>query len=200
MLHRRELFRQASWLIGGAITAPAALVLLHSCEKEDRRDFLPEYFTPEEAAFITAYVDTLLPTTDTPGGLDVNVDIFIDKLMAATAGETEEPSDIQIGIKEFDEGAMAKYGRNFAALNLEERSALFREAEDSSAPYSPQVWGVFVGEQLPITFYRSFKSMAVWAFLSSEKIGTEVLNYDPVPGEYNGDISLESVGGRAWSL
>lgn len=206
MLNRRQLFRHATYLMGGALAAPAALSLLHGCASEDRRTFTPKYFTPEEAAFVTAYVDTLLPRTDTPGGLDVNVDIFIDKVMhvnSQTADAPErrgEPSEMQLGIRAFDEDSRASFNRAFAELDAAERGTLFERAEANDNPYSPRVWGVPVGEQLPIGFYRSFKSFVLWGYLSSEKIATEVLNYDPVPGEYDGDIPLASVGGRAWSL
>ena len=57
-----------------------------------------------------------------------------------------------------------------------------------------------MGEQPPVGFYRSLKSMVLWGYLSSEQIGTEVLVYDPVPGEYDGDYPLSETGGRSWSL
>lgn len=200
MIDRRELLRRAGWLAGATLTAPALLGLLHSCVKEDGLDWEPRYFTADEARFLTAYVDTLLPRTDTPGGLDVNVHLFIDRMMAETAGPGEEPSPMQTGILEFDEGSRTKYGKAFYELDGTQRGELFIAAEDLAPRYQPQVWGTAVGEQPPIGFYSSLKSMAQWAYLSSERIGTEVLNYDPVPGGYNGCIDLASVGGRAYSL
>ncbi len=200
MLNRRELLRRASWLTGGALAAPAMLAILQSCKQEAKASFEPTYFTPAEAAFVTAYVDTLLPKTETPGGLDVGVDRFIDKVMAAAGPRVDAPGDFGSGIRAIDEEASKLHGKAFAELDLAQRGELFAAAEQRSARYSPQVWGTAVGEQPPIDFYRSLKSMALWAYLSSETIATEVLNYDPVPGEYNGDIPLSSVNGRAWSL
>ncbi len=199
-MNRRELFRQGAWLTGGTLLASTALALLQACGREDRRAWTPTYFTAEEAAFVTAYVDTLLPRTETPGGLDVNVDVFIDRVLAETSTPGDGPSALQKGIAEFEASAKTSHGRTFSELDSDQRGGLFADAEERSPRYNPQVWGTTVGEQPPIDFYRSFKSMVLWGYLSSEKIGTEVLNYDPVPGGYDGDISLESVGGRAWSL
>ncbi len=199
-MNRRELFRRGAWLTGGTLLAPTALALLHACGREDRRAWTPTYFNAEEAAFVTAYVDTLLPRTATPGGLDVNVDVFIDRVLAETSTPGDGPSALQEGIAEFEASAKTSHGRAFAELDAEQRGGLFTAAEQRSARYNPQVWGTTVGEQPPVDFYRSFKSMVLWGYLSSEQIGTEVLNYDPVPGTYDGNISLESVGGKAWSL
>ena len=201
MLDRREVLRRISWLAGGAVVAPSVLGFMQSCtpNKPDL-GWTPAFFTEDEARFVASYVDTLLPTTDTPGGLDVGVDRFIDKVMAATRPEGD-PVDLPMnqGIAEFDAGAMKSFGKPFWELEQSQREQLFSEAEKSPR-YQPAVWGTAVGEQPPIGFYRSFKSMALWGYLSSEVIGTEVLNYDPVPGGYDGDIALSSVGGRAWSL
>ena len=198
---RRHLLQSLSFLTGGSVLAPAALsTLLQGCAEADRRSWQPAYLTADEADFLTAYVDTLLPRTDTPGGLDVGVDVFIDKVLAATTTPTDEPSPLQEGIAAFEASAKTAHGDAFAKLTADQRAGLFAAAEERSPRYNPQVWGTAVGEEPPIDFYRSLKSMALWGYLSSEPIGTEVLNYDPVPGGFDGDIPLESVGGRAWSL
>ena len=198
---RRHLLRSLSFLTGGTVLAPAALsTLLQGCATEDRRTWRPAYFTPEEADFLSAYVDTLLPRTDTPGGLDVGVDVFLDKLMAATNAEYDPEGYFSAGIRELEASAKTAHGTAFTKTSPEQRAGLFSAAEQRSPRYNPQVWGTAVGEEPPIDFYRSLKSMCLWAYLSSEEIGLNVLNYDPVPGGYDGDISLASVGGRAWSL
>ena len=198
---RRRALHALSFLTGGSVLAPAALtVALQGCADEDRRTWQPAYFTPEEADFVSGYIDTLLPRTDTPGGLDVGVDVFLDKVMALTTADPTADGPLRQGIREFEASAKTTHGDAFAKLSPEQRTELFAAAEERSPRYNPQVWGTTVGEEPPIDFYRSLKSMALWGYLSSEAIGTEVLNYDPVPGGYDGDIPLEEVGGRAWSL
>ena len=199
-MDRRQVLKNISWLAGGAVVAPSVLGLMQSCTP-DRADlgWVPQYFSEDEARFLASYVDTLLPRTTTPGGLDVGVDRFIDKVMAATNADPKAENPMQKGILEFDGKANTQFGKVFADLEADQRGQLFSEAEKSPR-YQPAVWGTAVGEQPPIGFYRSLKSMVLWGYLSSETVGTEVLNYDPVPGQYDGDIALSSVGGKAWSL
>ena len=199
-MDRRTVLRNISWLAGGAIAAPGVLGLMQSCTP-DKPDlgWTPAFFTDDEARFMTSYVDTLLPQTDTPGGVELGVDRFIDKVMAATTPDDGKPIPMRDGIAEFDGGARTQFGAMFYELEQSQREQLFSEAEKSPR-YQPQVWGTAVGEQPPIGFYRSLKSMALWGYLSSEYVSTELMNYDPVPGQYDGDIALSSVGGKAWSL
>ena len=200
-MNRRQILRALTYLAGVPTLAPAALTLLNGCAppEADAPEWTPAYFTPEEARFITAYVDTLLPKTATPGGVELGVDRFIDKVMAATVPEPTAANPLRDGIRAFDADATNQFGKALWELDQNQRSQLFSAAEKSPR-YQPQVWGTAVGEQPPVGFYRSLKSMALWGYLSTEYVSTELMNYDPVPGEYDGDISLASVGGKAWSL
>jgi len=84
-------------------------------------------------------------------------------------------------------------------LNASDREKVLQAAEKNSGKFSPGVWGTAVGKQEPIGFYRSIKSMAIWAYFSSEEIGKNVLAYDPIPGTYEPCIPVSEVGNR-WSL
>ena len=74
-----------------------------------------------------------------------------------------------------------------------------KKAEAETATFNRGVWGTAVGEQKPVGFYRQLKSQALWAYFSSEEIGKNVLNYDPIPGEYLGCNPVSDVG-KVWSL
>ena len=196
MLNRRDVLRNISWLAGGAVITPA---LLHSCNNEPELGWKPGFFSSDEARFLESYIDTLLPKTDTPGGLEVGVHQFIDRVMAATNTDTEDLLPMQMGMRNFDDDAKNRFGKVFYELEADQRGQLFSDAEKAPR-YQPAVWGTAVGEQPPVGFYRSLKSMVLWGYLSSERIGREVLVYDPVPGEYDGDMPLSETGGRSWSL
>ena len=125
----------------------------------------------------------------------MGVPAFLDRVMAATTPKGDEPSPLQSGILEFDEGARTQYGKSCYELNGPQRGELFTAAEGLAPRYNPQVWGTAVGEQPPVGFSRSLKSMVLWGYLSSETIGTEVLGYNPVPGGYDGCVNLGELGG-----
>ena len=177
---------------------PSLFTLLQACKNEPRLDWQPLFFTVEEAQFIAKLIDLILPRTDTPGGLDVKADIFLDKVFAQAyddAGRAKTRADIA----EFNANCKEKFGDSFISLSKEKQNAVLKAAEANSGKFNGGVWGTAVGKQAPVGFYRSIKSMAIWAYLSSEEIGKNVLNYDPIPMDYQGCLPLSEVGNR-WSL
>lgn len=197
-MNRRNALKKTVMMAGSAVAVPSLFSLLQSCKQQDRLEWEPLFLDNDQARFVSAFVDTLLPRTDTPGGLDVKTDIFLDLVWAKTYDEKGQ-ENIKASIDQFNEDCKKGFGKGFADLGSEERKAVFREHEASSPKFAPKVWGTAVGEQQPITFYRSLKSMVLWGYFSSEEIGMNHLNYDPVPGEYRGCVPLSEIG-NAWSL
>jgi len=202
-MKRRKAIRSSSIALGGLLSGPAILSLLQSCKSEPRggagtANLESEFLSGEESAFIRSFVETILPRTNTPGALDVGVDVFLDKLFAR-AYDSDGQANVRRDIKAFNDNCIKSHGKAFAELEDKDRAAVLKSAESNSGKFGRGVWGKGVGPQPEVSFYRSLKSTAIWAFMTSEKIGTEVLNYDPVPGDYLGCIPVSDVGNK-WSL
>jgi len=197
-MDRRSALKKAGVLAGSAVAIPSFFSLLQSCKSENRLGWQPLFFTEIEAKTIAAILDMILPRTDTPGALDVKSDIFIDKVIAKTYDE-EAQKNMRSEIAAFNSECEKNYGNTFIELNASDREKVLQAAEKNSGKFSPGVWGTAVGKQETIGFYRSIKSMAIWAYFSSEEIGKNVLAYDPVPGTYEPCIPL-SEGQNRWSL
>lgn len=197
-MDRRSALKKTGLAAGAALALPTALSLLQSCQKESRPEWTPEFLTAEEAALVTALVDTVLPRTETPGGLDVKADIFMDRVFARVY-DAEAREALRKELAAFDAQCTAGYGGVFAELGEADRASVLEAQEAAAGKFNPGVWGTAVGEQQPVGFYRNLKSMMVWAYFSSEEIGENVLSYDPIPGGYRGCIPLAEVGNR-WSL
>lgn len=197
-MNRRSALKKAGVLAGSAVAIPSFFSLLQSCKSENRLDWQPLFFTEIEAKTIAVLLDMILPRTDTPGALDVKSDMFIDKVIAKTY-EEEAQKKMRSEIAAFNSECEKNFGGTFIELNASDREKVLQSAEKNSGKYSPGVWGTAVGKQEPIGFYRSIKSMAIWAYFSSKEIGKKVLAYDPIPGTYEPCIPVSEVGNR-WSL
>ncbi|OOG74250.1 gluconate 2-dehydrogenase subunit 3 family protein [Algoriphagus sp. A40] len=197
-MNRREALKKSALALGTAVGAPTLLSLLQSCAKQDRLTWTPQFLSEDQARFISAFVDFLLPKTETPGGLDVKADIFLDLVYAKTYDEAGQ-KNVVAEIEKFNAECKAKFGKVFAELSPEDKTACLKEHEANSPKFAPKVWGTAVGTQEPVGFYRGLKSSVLWAYFSSEEIGKNVLSYDPVPGEFKGCIPLSEVG-NTWSL
>ena len=197
-MNRRKAIRNTGLIAGAAVLVPSLLTILQSCQSDSRLEYQPLFFTKDEAQFISKLVDIILPRTDTPGGLDVKADIFMDKVFAKTNDDAQQKA-IRSEMTKFNENCQKNFGAVFIDLDKNKQEEVLKAAEASSGKFNKGVWGTAVGKQEPVGFYRSIKSMAIWAYLTSEEIGKNVLNYDPVPGEYNGCIPLSDIG-NSWSL
>jgi len=197
-MDRRKALKKTGLLAGAALAMPSMFSLLQSCKNEARLNWQPLFFTENEAKTVSKLVDMILPRTDTPGALDVKVDIFIDKVIAKTYDE-EGQENMRAEIANFNDDCKRNFGDSFIDLNEAKRIEVLKEAEKTSGKFNPGVWGRTVGEQEPIGFYRSLKSTAIWAYFSSEEIGEKVLSYDPIPGIYEPCKPVSEVGNK-WSL
>ncbi|NAS11489.1 gluconate 2-dehydrogenase subunit 3 family protein [Poritiphilus flavus] len=197
-MDRRSAIRNTGLLAGASVTLPTFLSLLQSCKRETRLDWEPEFFTRDEAKTISTLVDMILPRTETPGALDVKVDIFIDKVIARTYEEQDQEA-MRKAIADFNEDCLKNHGSVFNDLNESEKIKVLEAAEKSSGKFNPGIWGITIGNQEPVGFYRSMKAVAIWAYFTSREIGEGVLSYDPIPGNYNGCLPVKDVGNK-WSL
>lgn len=194
-MDRRKALQKTGLLVGAAVAMPSFLSLLQSCKTETRLDWEPLFFDKEEALFIAALVDMILPRTETPGALDVKVDMFLDKVFAMTY-EAEAQHKVRSEIAQFNVNSKQQFGDIFLNLNAANKGAMIQSAEAKSGKFNGSVWGTAAGKQEPVGFYRSLKSMTIWAYFTSEEIGEKVLSYDPIPQQYDGCKPLSDVGNR----
>ncbi|MEM9824653.1 MAG: gluconate 2-dehydrogenase subunit 3 family protein [Bacteroidota bacterium] len=197
-MNRREALKKTGLLGGAALLSTALITLLDSCQTQERLTWEPQFLNIDQAQLITALVDTILPKTDTPGALDVKVDIFLD-LVFAKMYDQQAQQQLVKEMDQFSQTCQKKFGKDFYRLDAKQRTAIL-EAEEANAPkFARKVWGRPVEKQEPVGFYRSIKSMAIWAYCTSEEVGKNVLQYDPIPGDYQGCIPFAEVG-KVWSL
>ncbi|MFL0682149.1 secreted protein [Algoriphagus aquaeductus] len=197
-MNRRDALKKSALALGAAAGAPTLLSLLQACANTDRLSWTPEFLKEDQARFISAFVDFLLPKTETPGGLEVKADVFIDLMYARTYDEGGQ-KQVESDIEAFNADCKTKYGKVFADLSAADKAACFKDHEANSPKFPKKVWGGDVGPREPVGFYRGLKSSVLWAYFSSEEIGKNVLSYDPIPGEFRGCMPLSEVG-NTWSL
>jgi hypothetical protein len=197
-MNRRDAIKNTALIGGSAALSTSFLTLLQSCQGQDRLSWQPQFLSTEHAQLVSALVDTILPTTDTPGGLDVKVDMLIDLLCAKTMNE-EGQKGVVASLDAFNEKCTAEFGKVFHQLSADQKETILEKEEANSPKFGRGVWGYGVGEQPEVGFYRSFKSTVIMGYCTAEEIGKNVLNYDPIPGPYQGCIPLSDVG-KVWTL
>lgn len=189
MIDRRELLHRAAVMLGGAVSASAAAGVLAGCvatppaEGDAPVDY--SWFTPQEAATMTALADQIIPPTDTLGAVAVGTVPYIDNMLA-NYYEPANRTAFRDGLARADREAVAAHGQPFAALSADQQVALMT-AWDQEA---------YANRDEP-HFFRTAKELTTLAFFTSEYGASEFLKYAAVPGELRNDVPYAEIG-RAW--
>ncbi|PKP38835.1 MAG: hypothetical protein CVT98_04645 [Bacteroidetes bacterium HGW-Bacteroidetes-15] len=208
LMNRRTALKNLTLSIGYAVAAPSLFNMLSSCTAE-AETWKPIFLSSDEKYLVTNLVDIILPTSKIPGGLDVNVPEFIDKMYKEIELAPKQKI-FQNGAAVFAENFKDKFGKNISKGSKEEIETLF-EAYFNLSPEAQQL--VILEQQKPESeisesnkasflmyqFLFSVRYYTLFGYYTSKKVGTEVLNYDPIPGVYKGCIPVEEVG-NAWTL
>ena len=183
MLQRRELLRRAAWLLGGAISAPAALAVLQGCSSRDTpagADWTPKFLRGDETRVVSAIADIILPKTDTSGALDANVPAFIDAMMADVYA-----ADAQA---RFREGCAA-----FAAAVAGGRAFLEQDRAAQTATVKQALEAAVAADAQPRPFILMTRELTLLGFYTSQPGILENMQYEQVPTAYHGCVPVSQM-------
>ena len=183
MLARREMLRRVAWMLGGAVSAPAALAILQGCSAQDAPKgaaWTPRFFRSDETKIVTAIADIILPHTDTSGALDANVPAFIDTMMADVyAADAQER--FHIGCAEFAAGREG--GKAFLDQERTAQTATVKQALEAAVAADAQ----------PRPFILMARELTLLGFYSSQPGITENMQYEAVPTVYHGCVPVSQL-------
>ena len=186
-MDRRTALRNASLILGYTLTAPAITGIMQGCRPEVIPDFAPSFFGKDQLGMIKAFVDTIIPRTETPSASDVGVVEFLDVIL----DQVMKPEEQQRFRDGFARLAQLAGDSAFEGLSAREQAQLLeqmeKEALEADGPYNERFW-------------YAAKGLVVNGYMLSEQVGTEHLAYDPIPQAYNGCEDLSISGGKNWSL
>lgn len=171
-MNRRVVIRNMALAVTG-------LVLLPGCDLSSKKATAQElqpYLSPSQEGLLAHVVDTIIPATDTPGAKDLNVHLFIQK-MVIDCYEKEAQANLSKGLDGLKAKAEKKHGQVFEACSTDERIALLRDMEQSD-------------ETSESEFYKLVKGLTVRGYMNSEYVMMNLTNYQAVPGHYYGCVPV----------
>ncbi len=194
-MNRREAIQRTALVLGYAISAPALMAVLNGCKAVPELNYIPVFFTEDQARLVGELAEIILPKTDTPGAKDVGVPSFIDLVLKDTYVQKDKDRYLK-GLAEFEEMARKNFGDSFIELDPEKQKEHVKAVHDQAVEAGRN--GEFKKEDRP--FILMTKELTLLGFFTSEPGATQVLQYEPVPGAYHGCIPLTEAGnGKQWA-
>jgi len=195
-MDRRKAIKRMGLSFGYLAATPTVISILESCTKETPISWIPQFFSEEEAIVIRNLTDLILPPTkNIPGAIDVDVPQFIDSYYNEVV-EIKERDTFKKGL-DLILKTLGNKVENISTNQYDSLLAKFLNAKKNEI----EAFKINEEDNLAYHTLTSLRSKSVWAFKTSQKIGKEVLAYDPVPGVQIGCMPLdEATGGKKWSL
>ena len=198
-MDRREALRRVAWMMGGAISASTVAGVLGGC-RAGEGVYRPQALTPAQHEYLATVVETILPTTDTPGAQEARVHDFIDVMLTEYYRPAERAHFLD-GLAAFEARAEADYGAGFATLTQEQRldllTTLHEEAQDYLVANPPTSRGERYPDLTERPFMTLLKELTLIGYYTSEIGATQELADMPF-GRYDGNVPYAEIG-RAWS-
>jgi Gluconate 2-dehydrogenase subunit 3 len=196
-MNRREYIKQTTLMLGYMVSVGSVSDLLIQSRKEATLPWKPVFLNASQAATIAEVAETICPETTTPGAKALGVPQFIDKMLKDLLSEKDQKEFLD-GIEKLDARCATDYGKPFIGCSHTQREEILTKLDHESPKFPPNMWGIVLVEKpVTITFFRKMKSLTLMGYFTSEKIGKEVLGYDPIPGKYIGCIPAGNM--NSWS-
>ena len=200
-MNRREAIQKAALTLGYAISASAVAGVLHGCKARPDLVYQPDFFSEDQALTVSELAEIILPKTNTPGAKEAGVPGFIDDLLKEVY-TTEQQNSFLTGLGAFNAEVKSSYGDNFGECKKEDQLAFVKKKHDEAmhtvGPAGAEGWWNSEGSKIETPFIITMKELTVLGFFTSEAGATQVLQYNQVPGPFQGCVPLEKVG-KAWA-
>ena len=184
MQARREILRRAAWLLGGAISAPAALAILQGCSAQESpatADSKLQFLNAVEFPIVAEIAEILIPRTETSGAKDAGVPVFIDSVLAAVYPE-DARKRFRDGCGSFEADAKSM-GKAFFKLEPAQRAAYVKQSLEAA----------LAGDKDPKPFILMVRELTLLGYFSSQVGITENMEYVAVPTAYHGCVPLSQM-------
>jgi len=188
-MNRRDAIKQTALIMGYAVSASAVSAVVAGCEVNQEPSWTPAVLSQEQSDMLAEITERILPRTTTPGAKDVYVHRFIDVLLDKYMPKDEVDQFIK-GLDSVNTKSQAAYQKPFIDLSDENKDAILTDLHAEAEKMG----------RTPTPFFNAVKELTLVGYFTSEKVGKEVLNWDPVPGKYDNCIPLEQNGGVNWAI
>lgn len=186
-MDRRTALKYTSLMTGVTLSSAFVTGFLSGCKPEiTGTTYVPGLLNSAQYQFLESFTNILIPSTDSPGAVELGVPELLENIASKCYSV-----DQQQNFKQNVGNLMAALGpdKSFTSLDIVDQQKAVKELEEGiNGPFSNLK-----------DSYQGLKGSIASAYLSTEYVGTELLEYLPVPGAYEPCIPLSSTNGKAYT-
>ena len=189
-LPRRVAIKQMAALFGLSLSAQALDVLAKPAANSAQAvsSHNAKFLNKAELQMTGEIAEIIIPATDTPGALAVDVHGFINRYLVDCTSKADQRKFTD-GLKKINAVADNNFHKPFLLCDEKQRVSLLHAIEKQELGFNA------VDKQ----FFTFFKSLTLLGYYTSEAGATKELAYLAIPGGYKGNFPFANIG-KAWSL
>ena len=176
-MKRREALHRAALMMGGILSAPT-LAGAMGCVTNLGPSVA---VSVEQEALLAEVADVIIPTTSTPGAKAAGAEKFIVRVMRDCYPKADQDS-FYAGLAKLNADSKTKFGKGFVELDAAQKNEMVKQTMTADKP-----------------FFLRMKELTTTGYFTSEIGATKALAYLPVPGQFNGCMTLKP-GQKTWAL
>lgn len=191
--------------MGYTISAAGMATFISGCKQDgsvvETTAWSPSFMSKDECSLVENILEAMLPASESsPGYKDVGAIQILDNTVAKLYS-SEDNGRFKKGLgllqQKFSEhdnmtSFMDKYMGHRDDNEQTRIDALLSSDIEKLDEAGQSEYGIY-------SMVSALRDLGISSYFSSETIGTEYLNYDPVPGQWNGCADLSISGGKAWT-
>jgi hypothetical protein len=159
-------------LMGGLVNLPA---WANGWNKDSVAPSLA-IFSLKQEVLLAEIVETIIPTTNTPGAKELDVHTFIQKILADCSGKKVQDTFAK-GVDSLEASARQNFGKSFAACDTVQRTGLLKKMEQESDTEKKE-------------FFSIVKGLTIRGYMTSEYVMTNLTHYEAIPSRYHGCVPV----------
>lgn len=205
-MERRKALKNLGFGSAALFSSSLLFGAMQGCSAKPAVDWIPVFFTPEEAAQMEQICEGITPQTTTPGAIEAGVPSHLDQAFSVfnTALESDYfKRGLAVFVKKFDESQDVSFSKATTEQVTNVINAYFKRYNDDASllkkyrdTYRDE--GVKDNDFVEVHFVTTVVDATFNSYFTSELVGETVMAYDPIPNDYNGCIPLEP-GQKSWS-
>ncbi|WP_350284997.1 gluconate 2-dehydrogenase subunit 3 family protein [uncultured Croceitalea sp.] len=189
-MDRKRFLEQLTVLGGCTLVVPS--VLVQSCKAEPR---MWSSLSDTDIAFIDELAETIMPqTSKLPGAKDVQVGEYV--VMTVQKCLVPEDRDVFLsGLGTIETRCISEHGKVFEDLDGSQKLQLLTTLQEEAITFNEAQEGV---KEPEIHYFSLLKELVVSGYLTSKPVMTEVFNYAPIPGRFDGCVDFDKNKDKAY--
>ncbi|WDF54029.1 gluconate 2-dehydrogenase subunit 3 family protein [Mucilaginibacter sp. KACC 22063] len=193
-MDRRTAITNLALIIGGA-------ALLPSCMQDHGKASIALKkisINGDQEKLLADISETIIPKTDTPGAKDLNLHLFVMK-MVDDCFSPDDQKAFTNGLDRFAKDAEAKYNKPFGQCTQVQRENILNELDHKLVEQRKQDKKVNGGSSPTppqddvLAFYNLVKSQTIFGYTYSKYFMTKQIVYELVPGRYNPHYPVKDI-------